>query len=75
MASGKEALVECVPNFSEGVRKDVIDAISTAIKNTEGCTLLLVEPESSANRLEIILGVLLDFIINFIFSLNYYFIF
>ena len=75
MALGKEALVECVPNFSEGVRKDVIDAISTAIKNTEGCTLLLVEPESSANRLEIILGVLLDFIINFIFSLNYYFIF
>ena len=75
MASGKEVLVECVPNFSEGVRKDVIDAISTAIKNTEGCTLLLVEPESSANRLEIILGVLLDFIINFIFSLNYYFIF
>lgn len=70
MASGKEALVECVPNFSEGVRKDVIDAISTAIKNTEGCTLLLVEPESSANRLEIILGVLFDFIINFIFSLN-----
>ena len=75
MASGKEALVECVPNFSEGVRKDVIDAISTAIKNTEGCTLLLVEPESSANRLEIILGVLFDFIINFIFSLNHYFIF
>ena len=75
MASGKEALVECVPNFSEGVRKDVIDAISTAIKNTEGCTLLLVEPESSANRLEIILGVLFDFIINFIFILNYYFIF
>ena len=70
MASGKEALVECVPNFSEGVRKDVIDAISTAIKNTEGCTLLLVEPESSANRLEIILGALFDFIINFIFSLN-----
>lgn len=70
MASGKEALVECVPNFSEGVRKDVIDAISTAIKNTEGCTLLLVEPESSANRLEIILGVLFDFIMNFIFSLN-----
>ena len=75
MASGKEALVECVPNFSEGVRKDVIDAISTAIKNTEGCTLLLVEPESSANRSEIILGVLFDFIINFIFILNYYFIF
>lgn len=50
MASGKEALVECVPNFSEGVKKDVIDAISTAIKNTEGCTLLLVEPESSTNR-------------------------
>ncbi|XP_003387546.1 PREDICTED: formimidoyltransferase-cyclodeaminase-like [Amphimedon queenslandica] len=50
MASGSKRLVECVPNFSEGKRKEVIDAISTAIRDTEGCTLLLVEPEASANR-------------------------
>ena len=50
MASGCSRLVECVPNFSEGKRKEVIDAISAAIRDTEGCTLLLVEPEPSANR-------------------------
>lgn len=50
MASGCKRLVECVPNFSEGKRKEVIDAISTAIRDTEGCTLVLVEPEASANR-------------------------
>ena len=52
MASGCSRLVECVPNFSEGKRKEVIDAISAAIRDTEGCTLLLVEPEPSANRSE-----------------------
>ena len=38
------ALVECVPNFSEGRRQDVIDAISDAIRATPGCTLLDVDP-------------------------------
>lgn len=43
-------LVECVPNFSEGRNKEVIDAIADAISGTEGCSLLDVDPGSSTNR-------------------------
>ncbi|XP_036401954.1 formimidoyltransferase-cyclodeaminase [Megalops cyprinoides] len=43
-------LVECVPNFSEGRRKEVIDAIADAISKTDGCSLLDVDPGASTNR-------------------------
>ncbi|XP_061760602.1 formimidoyltransferase-cyclodeaminase [Nerophis ophidion] len=43
-------LVECVPNFSEGRNQEVIDAISAAISNTPGCSLLDVDPGASTNR-------------------------
>ena len=43
-------LVECVPNFSEGRDRAVIDAIAEAIRNTPGCTLLDVDPGASTNR-------------------------
>lgn len=43
-------IVECVPNFSEGRRTEVIDAISDAIRNSTGCVLLDVDPGSSTNR-------------------------
>lgn len=43
-------IVECVPNFSEGRRKDVIDAIAKAISDTAGCTLLDVDPGVATNR-------------------------
>ncbi|KAL4617979.1 formimidoyltransferase-cyclodeaminase-like [Arapaima gigas] len=43
-------LVECVPNFSEGRNKEVIDAIADAISATDGCSLLDVDPGSSTNR-------------------------
>ncbi|XP_068612581.1 formimidoyltransferase-cyclodeaminase [Brachionichthys hirsutus] len=43
-------LVECVPNFSEGRSKEVIDAISAAIGATAGCSLLDVDPGASTNR-------------------------
>ncbi|XP_035533872.1 formimidoyltransferase-cyclodeaminase [Morone saxatilis] len=43
-------LVECVPNFSEGRNKEVIDAISAAISGTSGCSLLDVDPGASTNR-------------------------
>ncbi|XP_039612411.1 formimidoyltransferase-cyclodeaminase [Polypterus senegalus] len=43
-------LVECVPNFSEGRCKEVIDAIAGAISDTEGCRLLDVDPGPSTNR-------------------------
>lgn len=45
-----DKIVECVPNFSEGRRKEVIDAISDAIARTEGCFLLDVDPGESTNR-------------------------
>ncbi|XP_047432649.1 formimidoyltransferase-cyclodeaminase [Mugil cephalus] len=43
-------LVECVPNFSEGRDKKVIDAISAAISGSRGCSLLDVDPGTSTNR-------------------------
>jgi len=43
-------LVECVPNFSEGRDRAVIDAIGDAIGRTPGCTLLDVDPGRSTNR-------------------------
>ncbi len=43
-------LVECVPNFSEGRRKDVIETIASAIRSTPGATLLDVESNPDHNR-------------------------
>ena len=43
-------IVECVPNFSEGRDRAVIDAIADAIRATPGCTLLDVDPGQSTNR-------------------------
>ena len=43
-------LVECVPNFSEGQNREVIDAIAQAIAATEGCSLLDVDAGASINR-------------------------
>ncbi len=43
-------LVECVPNFSEGRRKDVIDQICAAITSVEGVTLLDHEMDADHNR-------------------------
>ena len=43
-------LVECVPNFSEGRRKDVIDSIANTIRTTPGVTLLDVESNADHNR-------------------------
>jgi len=43
-------IVECVPNFSEGRRKEVIQAIAEAISKTDGVTLLDVDPGASTNR-------------------------
>lgn len=39
-----------VPNFSEGRRKDVIEAIANEIRNREGVKLIGVEPEHDFNR-------------------------
>jgi glutamate formiminotransferase / formiminotetrahydrofolate cyclodeaminase len=43
-------LVECVPNFSEGRDKRVIDAIAAAISGSSGVRLLDVDPGGDTNR-------------------------
>jgi len=43
-------LVECVPNFSEGRRPEVIDQICSAITSVDGVTLLDHEMDSDHNR-------------------------
>ncbi len=43
-------LVECVPNFSEGRNRAVIDAIADAIRGVGGVKLLDVDPGADTNR-------------------------
>jgi glutamate formiminotransferase/formiminotetrahydrofolate cyclodeaminase len=43
-------LVECVPNFSEGRRPEVLDAICAAITSVDGVTLLDREMDADHNR-------------------------
>ena len=43
-------LVECVPNYSEGRDKNVIDAIVAAIGSVEGVRVLDVDPGDATNR-------------------------
>ena len=43
-------LVECVPNFSEGRRPEVIEAITAEVTAVPGVKLLDVKPDASHNR-------------------------
>lgn len=43
-------LMECVPNFSEGRDKAILDAISAAIKSVNSVVLLDVDPGADTNR-------------------------
>src|SRR2546430_2432453 len=43
-------LVECVPNFSEGRRPEVVSAIRQAIASVEGVSVLDVSSDASHNR-------------------------
>jgi glutamate formiminotransferase len=43
-------VVECVPNFSEGRRREVIDAIADEVRRTSGVRLLDVQADESHNR-------------------------
>lgn len=43
-------IVECVPNFSEGRDKTIIEAIATAIRQVAGIALLDVDPGAATNR-------------------------
>ncbi len=50
MATLPKRLVECVPNFSEGRRQEVIDAIVGAIKSVPNVWILDVESDPDHNR-------------------------
>jgi len=43
-------LVECVPNFSEGRRPEVIEEIRAAIASVEGVSVLDISSDASHNR-------------------------
>src|ERR1700710_2118140 len=43
-------LIECVPNFSEGVNLDIIKQITNEIESIEGVRLLDVDPGKATNR-------------------------
>ena len=43
-------LVECVPNFSEGRRPEVVAAIRDAIAGVDGASILDVSSDASHNR-------------------------
>jgi glutamate formiminotransferase len=49
-------LVECVPNFSEGRRKDVIEAIVAPFRGRNGCSLLDYRADADHNRLVVSLA-------------------
>lgn len=43
-------LIECVPNFSEGVNLDIIKQITSEVESVEGVRLLNVDPGKATNR-------------------------
>jgi glutamate formiminotransferase len=43
-------MIECIPNFSEGRRRTVIDAISAAISGIRGAILLDIHADADHNR-------------------------
>lgn len=45
-----QQLLQCVPNFSEGRRQDIIDQVASAVRRVEGVRLLDVSPNSDHNR-------------------------
>lgn len=45
-----QKLVECIPNFSEGRRQDVIDKVAGAVRAVQGVRLLDVAPNPDHNR-------------------------
>jgi glutamate formiminotransferase len=51
-----KALIECVPNFSEGRRPEVIEAIVEPFRNRSGVALLDVQTDPDHNRLVVSLA-------------------
>lgn len=50
MKDFSNAIIECVPNFSEGRNMDIIKQITDEGEKTEGVTLLDVDPGKATNR-------------------------
>ncbi|MBS1615772.1 MAG: glutamate formimidoyltransferase [Bacteroidetes bacterium] len=46
----QQAILECVPNFSEGRRPEVIEALADAVRSVQDACLLHVDPSPAANR-------------------------
>lgn len=46
----QKKIIECVPNFSEGRRPEVIEAIADAVRSVSGVKLLDVDPGEATNR-------------------------
>ena len=61
-------LVECVPNFSEGRRPEVVAAIRDAIAGVEGASILDVSSDASHNRTVITLVVPLEYAVDAAFA-------
>ncbi len=45
-----ERIIECIPNFSEGKNKDIINQITDVITSTDGVKLLHVDMGAATNR-------------------------
>ena len=43
-------MIECIPNFSEGRRQDVIDSIAATIAGVPGATVLDIHADADHNR-------------------------
>jgi glutamate formiminotransferase/formiminotetrahydrofolate cyclodeaminase len=50
ITGGEMKLVECVPNFSEGRDRNILDAIAAQVKSVKNVTLLDVDPGADTNR-------------------------
>jgi glutamate formiminotransferase len=50
--TGPDPLVLCVPNFSEGRRSEVVDAICDALSSVEGAHLVYRQTDAEHNRLD-----------------------
>ncbi|MCB0514773.1 MAG: glutamate formimidoyltransferase [Chitinophagales bacterium] len=46
----KQALIECVPNISEGRNRQIIDAIAGVVETVDGVKLLDIDPGQATNR-------------------------
>ena len=54
----EKRIIECVPNFSEGRNKAVIQQITSAIEAVDGVKLLDVDPGEATNRTVVTLSLI-----------------